>query len=341
MDHTPDVLRWAIIGTGFISNTVVEAIAASDGSRVELVAGRDAARVEAFASQYSIPRSCVGYANGVEDPEVDVVYVGTPNHTHHEIVGAAAAAGKAILSEKSLTTTMETAHELVASVAGRVLFVEGLMYLAHPVIERFVDVLAEERTGTVTAVHARYAAPIAAVVNPLGRGTIYNLGCYPASLLHLTIQSAFGDDMFRRRELEGHGTRTPDDTIGSAGASIRFENGVLATLASTDDYGMAYDFTVLTTTGELRFVTNPWLPDAAENQLRWTPYDGEPETISVAGDGDAFLHQVRMIERCVAEARLEATRPSPRLHDSIEVMELLTEWEAACRSGGSAPAPSA
>ena len=330
------MLRWAIIGTGFISNTVVEAIAASEGSRVELVAGRDASRVDDFASQHSIPRSCVGYEAAVEDPDVDVVYVGTPNHTHHEIVGAAAAAGKAILSEKSLTTTMETAHDLVDSVAGRVLFVEGLMYLAHPVVERFVELLAEDRTGTITAVHARYAADIAAVVNPLGRGTIYNLGCYPASLLHLTIQSAFGDELFRRRALEGHGTRTPDDTIGSAGASVRFENGTLATLSSTDDYGMAHDFTVLTTTGELRFETNPWLPEAGENRLRWTPYDGEPETIAVSGGGgDAFVHQVRLVERCLAEGRTEAPRPSPRLRDSVEIMELLTDWEAACWRGGS------
>ena len=120
-------------------------------------------------------------------------------------------------------------------------------------------------------------------------------------------------------------------TSGSmATASIRFDNGVLATLASTDDYGMAYDATILTTTGELRFVTNPWLPAAGDNILRWTPYDGEPETITVATDADAFLHQTRLVERCLAAGLTEAPRPSPRLRDSLEIMELLTEWEARC-----------
>ncbi|MEC7145278.1 MAG: Gfo/Idh/MocA family oxidoreductase, partial [Actinomycetota bacterium] len=129
-------LRWAIIGTGFISNTVAEAIAASPGSRVELVSGRDAGRVAEFAERHRIARTCAGFADAVTDPDIDVVYVCTPNHTHHDVVTAAAAAGKAVLSEKSLTTTMATAHELVDAVRDKVFFVEGLMYLAHPVMQR-------------------------------------------------------------------------------------------------------------------------------------------------------------------------------------------------------------
>jgi len=182
-------------------------------------------------------------------------------------------------------------------------------------------------------VHVRYAADIKAVVNPLGRGTIYNLGCYPVSLLHLIIQSAFGDDVFERRELAGHGTLTPDETVGSATASVRFANGVTATVASTDDYGMAFNVGVLTTTGEVGFATNPWLPTDGDNVIEWLPYDGDVESINVTSDGDAFDHQIRLVERCVAEGRTEAPRPSPRLHDSLEIMGFLTEWEAACLAG--------
>ena len=101
-------------------------------------------------------------------------------------------------------------------------------------------------------------------------------------------------------------------------------------MASTDDYGMAYGVSVLTTTGELRFVTNPWLPVAGENVIEWRPYDGDVETVTVESDGDAFVHQTRLVERCVADGRTEAPRPSPRLGDSLEIMGFLTEWEAAC-----------
>lgn len=324
------MLRWAILGTGFISNTVVEAIALSDGSRVDLVAGRNTERVAAFAAAHGISRSCVGYESAINDPDIDVVYIGTPNHQHHHLVTAAAAAGKAVLSEKALTTTMASAHELADAVRDRVFFVEGLMYLSHPLYARFTELLSDDRIGTITAVHGRYAANIARLVNPLGRGTIYNIGCYPASLLHLTIQTAFGEEAFAQRTMTGAGTLTSDGTVGSATASIKFGNGVLASLSSSDDYGMAHSFSILTTTGELRFDTNPWLPSAGDNQLTWAPYEGDTETITVTSEHDAFFHQTKLVEQGVAAGHTQAIRPSPRLADSIEIIDLLTTWEALC-----------
>ena len=55
------MLRWAILGTGFISNTVIDAIDSSEGSCVELIAGRNAERVTAAQRAHSIPRGVVGY----------------------------------------------------------------------------------------------------------------------------------------------------------------------------------------------------------------------------------------------------------------------------------------
>ncbi len=335
------MLRWAILGTGFISNTVVEAIAACPGSRVDIVAGRNADRVEEFREHHAIPRSCVGYAAAIADPDIDAVYIGTPNHQHHQLAIAAAQAGKAVLSEKALTTTMDSAHELADAVRGRVFFVEGLMYLAHPVIRRFAELLADPATGTVTSIHGRYAADISKLVNPAGRGTIYNLGCYPASLVHLTMLSAFGDldgaAAFADRTMFAIGNRTTNpgalDTIGETSATIRFGNGVTAQLSSTDDYGMSSDFAVLTDMGELRFETNPWLPGAGDNVIVWTPFAARPDgsasskRIVVRDDHDAFVHQIRLVENAVAAGLTEVERPSPRLDDSLAIMGLLTEWE--------------
>ncbi len=321
------MLRWAILGTGFISNTIVEAIEQSSGSVVEIVAGRNEAAVASFQEAHGIARGCVGFDEAIADSAVDAVYIGTPNHHHHPLAIAAAEAGKAILSEKSLTTTMETAHELADAVRGRVFFVEGLMYLAHPMYRVFEDLLTEERIGTVTAIHGRYAAHIAHLVQPLGRGTIYNLGCYPASLTQLVMRTACGQGI-ADRTMTAVGTRTSDDTIGSAAASITFANGVLATLASTDEYGMAHAFSVLTDRGELRIDTNPWLPSETENTITWQPYDGDAEVRSIADGHDAFFHQIQMVEAAVAAGETEAPHPSPQLDDSLEVMGLLTEWEA-------------
>ena len=324
------MLRWAILGTGFISNTVAEAINQSDGSLVQVVAGRSVERVSAFQAAHSIPESATSYDQAIANPDVDAVYIGLPNHKHHDLAVQAAAAGKAILSEKSLTTTMQSAQQLADGVRDKAFFVEGLMYLAHPLYPRLVEVIDDGRLGTIRSVTGRYAANISQVVNPEGRGTIYNLGCYPASLLHLVVQTAFGESAFAERTSWGAGNLTSDGTVGAATLSVKFENGLLASLQSTDNYGMSHDFSIAADNGVLRFETNPWLPAAGRNVLIWTAYGAEPEEIVVVDPFDAFYHQVRLVERCVADGLTEAPRPSPRLVDSLEIMSLLTEWEALC-----------
>lgn len=329
------MLRWAILGTGFISNTVISAIAESEGSAVAVIAGRDRDRVAAMQSEHNIPAGVVGFDEVLADPDIDAVYIGLPNHKHHEPAVAAARAGKAVLSEKSLTTTMASAQELIDGVQeANTFFVEGLMYLAHPMYATVTEVLTDGRLGQIRSISGRYAANIASVVNPHGKGTLYNLGCYPVSLLHLVMQTAFGADAFSDRTISAVGNLVDVDgaeaNVCDAALAVRFGNGVLATLQSTDNFGNASEFGVAGDNGVLRFATNPWLPVAGENVLTWNEFGSDnPERIVIADDHDAFYHQIKLVESCVAEGRTEAPRPSPRHNDSLEIMGMLTDWEAA------------
>lgn len=322
------MLRWAIVGTSFISDTMARAIANSPGSVATLVVGRDVARRDAFCARHSIARAVSTVEEAAADPGVDVVYVGTPNHVHHEAVIAAAAGGKAVLSEKSLTVAVDQASALASAVRDRVFFVEGLMYLAHPVIDRFVSVLTDGRLGELKAIDASYAADIAHLVNPEGRGAIFNLGCYPASLVQLVVDAASGNDAFSNRDaVSALGTiSNVDGNVCETAAVVRFANGVLATIHTAETYGNTWRFQVQGSNGTLSFVTNPWLPKPDENSFVWRPYDGDAETFVVDDPLDAFDHQVRMVERNLAAGRLEAERPSPRLDDSVALMEFLAHW---------------
>ncbi len=325
------MLRWAILGTGFISNTVIEAVALSNGSRVEVIAGRDRAKTAEMQARHGILRAS-SFEEAIADPEIDVVYIGLPNHQHHPFAIAAAEAGKAVVSEKSLTTTMHSAEALVdAARTHETFFVEGLMYLSHPLFRTFEALLTDGRLGQLRSINGRYGADIAAVVNPAGGGTIYNLGCYPASLTHFVVQTVLGDHAFGNRRVTGTGVVDPEsETVSDAALAVRFGDGVLATLQSSGNYGNTSEFSVAGDGGVLRFATNPWLPVGGENIITWQPHGGDVEHIVVDDPHDAFYHQVKMVERHVAAGDTEAARPSPRLADSLEIMALLTEWEALC-----------
>ncbi|MBO6897085.1 MAG: Gfo/Idh/MocA family oxidoreductase [Shimia sp.] len=324
------MLRWGIFGTGFISHAMLSAIRDSDISTVAMLCGRNEAALSDLSTQYSIKHTTTDQAELFANPDVDVIYIALPNHLHRAATEAAMAAGKPVLCEKSLTTTMADAEALVASVRiANIFFAEGLMYLAHPFMQQLVTVLRDPSVGELRSISGFYAADIWKVVNPAGGGTLYNLGCYPASLLQLVVQTMCGEEAFAQRALAAHGNIGKDGTLQDASISVRFDNGVLANLHSTDGHGMAHAFTIVTTKGTLRFATHPWLPEAGENRMIWQPYDGPARDIVVETKHDAFYHQTKMVERALATGAKEASRPSPRLSDSLEIMQFLTDWEAA------------
>ena len=217
------MLNWAIHGTGFISHAMITAIAASNGSRVHTIIGRNPETLAEFQTQYAIPNTATDAAQPLADPEIDAIYIALPNHLHHTATIAASNAGKAVLCEKSLTTTMEQADALATTIrTNNTFFAEGLMYLAHPLYARLTELLLDGRLGKLRAIHGHYAADIHGVTNPLGRGTLFNLGCYPVSLMHLVIQTMCGPDAFANRTLLATGnTRTRSRHGGRRGDDLQ------------------------------------------------------------------------------------------------------------------------
>jgi dihydrodiol dehydrogenase / D-xylose 1-dehydrogenase (NADP) len=225
------MMRWGILGTSYICTVVADSIIASPESEIHAVFGRDQTRLKAFADRYTIPVSYSTSINDLlDDPAVDVVYVDLPTHKHAEAAIAAAARGKAILSEKSLATTMKDAHAMIAAVKDKnIFFLEGLMYLSHPFMKRVVDIIKEGELGAVRGVSGYYAAGIARNANPHGMGTIYNLGCYPVSLLHLIMETAYGSGAFKARTVLGHGNLSHDGGVPhvrDAALTTKFDVGL-------------------------------------------------------------------------------------------------------------------
>lgn len=79
----------------------------------------------------------------IEDPDIDVVDIATPNHLHAEIAIAAAAAGKHIISEKPLARTSGEAKAMYdAVIAAGVVHMVAFNYRRTPAVslaKKFID----------------------------------------------------------------------------------------------------------------------------------------------------------------------------------------------------------
>jgi predicted dehydrogenase len=100
---------------------------------LEIIADVDAQAVEKRAGEFGFARWTTDWHEVIEDPQVDLVDITTPNHLHAEMAIAAAEAGKHIYCEKPLANTSANAARIVAAVerAG-VTSLVGFNYLKNP-----------------------------------------------------------------------------------------------------------------------------------------------------------------------------------------------------------------
>src|SRR5512141_2885249 len=134
-------IRIGLIGAGFMGKAHATAfknvplVFGNEPGRpiLEVIADVDAQAVEKRAAEFGFKRWTVDWHAVIDDSQVDVVDITTPNHLHAEMAIAAAEAGKHIYCEKPLAITSADAARIVAAVekAG-VTSIVGFNYLKNP-----------------------------------------------------------------------------------------------------------------------------------------------------------------------------------------------------------------
>ena len=109
-------MRWGILSTGTIASKFAKTLLDMHDPQetAAAVASRTIEKAVAFADTYHIPIAHSAYEALADDPQVEAVYVATPNNFHYEHVRMCLNAGKHVLCEKPLTTCAEDARELYA-----------------------------------------------------------------------------------------------------------------------------------------------------------------------------------------------------------------------------------
>ena len=149
-------LRWGIAGFGWVATEFMAPALDAAGDR--LVAVADPAEPARADARRRGARAYADVRSLATDPEVDAIYVATPNHLHRAAVEAAAAAGKAVLCEKPIAATLADAEAAVAACqrAG-VLYGTAFDQRHHPAHRALRAAVAAGRIGTPTAVRIVYA----------------------------------------------------------------------------------------------------------------------------------------------------------------------------------------
>ena len=145
-----------VIGCGEIAVRTAEGIAVASHARHVMVMDVDAGVAENLGSTHGVPWT-TDVAELLANPDVDAVYIAVPHYLHASLTIQALEAGKHVLVEKPIATTLEEADAMIAASqrTGRILSV-GFDAQVNPESQHLRQLIADGAIGKVTGTRIVY-----------------------------------------------------------------------------------------------------------------------------------------------------------------------------------------
>ena len=183
-------VRIGIVGSKFAASFHADSYRRNEHAELVAVAAID--NLPEFSKQWNIPNVYEDFKEMLKRDDIDLVSVCAPNFLHHDVVIAAADAGKHIVCEKPLATTAADAEEMVKVCRkNRVKLFYAEDWVFSPSLRRTEEILAENAIGKIFYVKAKEChngthSPFAKNKKTCGGGCLIHLAIHPVGwILHL------------------------------------------------------------------------------------------------------------------------------------------------------------
>lgn len=190
-------VRLGLIGASQIAGKVIPSIRSVRDISIHGVAAMRPGKAKEFSEKYEIPRYYNSYLDCLSDPEINAVYISTLSSNHAEAIRMSLEAGKHVLCEKPLVTSLEQAESLFKLARERrLILLEGLMYRFHPQVQKLVEIVRSGRIGDVVSVRINFSFILYDFVeatrrkratSAAGGGALLDLGCYCADFIQMAL----------------------------------------------------------------------------------------------------------------------------------------------------------
>lgn len=314
------MIRWGIAGPGDIATRFAEGMRAVDGGEVVAVGSRSSERAEAFAHRFGIERAFGSYDALADDPDVDAVYVATPQSRHAVDTLMFLHAGKHVLCEKPFALNATQSEAMVAAAEHERRFVMEAMWSRFlPAYHALRDVLDRGRVGEPLSVEASFGWRASVVPTnrhfdlALGGGALLDLGVYTVSLCQFVlgpVRSVVARGRVGSTGVDEHVAAVlqhADDRLGVVQAALTTPLPCTARVACTD--------------GVIDIPAFMHCPD----HLVLRTAAGE-ERVEAAWEGEGLRFQVDEVHRCLDAGVLES--PTMPWSETIGIARVLDDIRA-------------
>jgi len=193
-------IGWGIVGAAGIADrrTIPEGIVPSPGSRLVALMGPHEEKLIPIAKKYGICKCYTREEDLLRDPEVDAVYIATPNYLHRKQAVAAAEQGKHILCEKPFAINVRECRQIIASCKKNdVKLAVGFMMRFHVCHQLALKIVKERTLGNLVSGRVQFGCwypDIAGAWRQIpeqgGGGSLMDLGIHGIDLLRMYLGDA-------------------------------------------------------------------------------------------------------------------------------------------------------
>ena len=148
----------AVVGCGRIASAAhFPALSRMEDVEIRYACDLIAEKAEDKRTKFGAERAITDYREALADPEVDVVYVLTPNYAHYTVTMDALAAGKHVFCEKPITVSYELALRMSneAEKRNRLLAI-GVCNRYHRSVEELRSLCESGRFGKIYTVYCSF-----------------------------------------------------------------------------------------------------------------------------------------------------------------------------------------
>ena len=148
-------MKIGTIGSGFIVRTILSKVAVTEGIECAAVYSRKLETGKKLAEEFGVEKVYTDLDALCSDPELDFIYIASPNSLHYTHVKKALEHGKNVMCEKPFVPTAAEADELIALAKEKDLYLfEMITTLYHPHFAWVKEQLPN--VGKLQMVHATF-----------------------------------------------------------------------------------------------------------------------------------------------------------------------------------------
>jgi predicted dehydrogenase len=316
-------VKWAMVGTGFMATLILKDFALSENTQLVALVSRDVARAEARLASEGIHAKALTFEQAIEDPEIDVIYIGTTHASHFELAKRALEAGKHVLVEKAFTMDAAEARELkrLAATHGRFIM-EAMWTKFQPLHLELKRLVEAGRIGKLKFIESSfgtnppYDANHRLFSHEDGGGSALDQGVYTTTFSHWYANSPL-------RKQTTIGELFPTGADASVHSTFEYENGVVAFAHSSLNTTLGLGARLVGDKGSIVVKPSFW---NSEEAVISGPEDGHEhphEVIHMPHRGAGYVHMIEAVSNAIIAGKLESEMHP--LDFTIKIMEALDE----------------